>query len=461
MMRSLYSGVSGLINHQVRMDVLGHNIANVNTYGFKKSRVSFQDILSQTVSGAAAPTAQKGGVNPKQIGLGMSIASIDKIFTQGSLQTTGLNLDLAIQGDGFFILKKGEETFYTRAGGFGLDRNGMLVNPANGYRVQGWQAVKVGTEYIINTTGELEDIFIPVGAKDPAKETTIVRYRSNLDAQTPLLPVGREPTPEERLKGTVSTNIDIYDSLGNVRLLTLDFTRVQGEANAWVVTASVEGADPATLTLDVAGPNANDTGSIIMRFNNKGAPVSITDNPAVPGAPADTVAEGQLTATLNVTFPFEGITQTINLDLGRALEYGGITQFSAPSSTRAYEQDGYGLGYLESFTVDDMGVITGAYTNGKKAPIAQIALAIFANPQGLMVEGENNFRETNNSGLANIGAAETGGRGKITAGALEMSNVDLAEQFTDMIVTQRGFQANSRSITTSDQMLQELLTLKR
>ena len=129
MMRSLYSGVSGLRNHQVRMDVLGNNIANVNTYGFKKSRVSFQDILSQTISGAAAPTAEKGGVNPKQVGLGMSIASIDKIFTQGSLQTTGLNLDLAFQGDGFFILERGVELFYTRAGAFALDKDGTLVNP--------------------------------------------------------------------------------------------------------------------------------------------------------------------------------------------------------------------------------------------------------------------------------------------------------------------------------------------
>lgn len=461
MMRSLYSGVAGLINHQVRMDVLGHNIANVNTYGFKKSRVSFQDILSQTISGAAAPTAQKGGVNPKQIGLGMSISSIDRIFTQGSLQTTGLNLDLAIQGDGFFILRRGEETFFTRAGGFGLDKNGLLVNPANGFRVQGWEAVQMGTEYIINTTGELEDIFIPIGAKDPAQETSMVRYRSNLDAQTPLLPADREPTPEERLKGTVSTNIAVYDSLGNVHALTLDFTRVQGETNAWMVQASVLGADPATLTLDVAGPNVNNTGSVIMRFDNQGAPVSITDNPLVPGAPADIVNEGQLVAALTVTFPAEGITQVINLDLGTAGGYEGITQFSATSSTRAYEQDGYGLGYLESFTIDNAGVITGAYTNGKKAPIAQVALASFANPQGLTAEGDNYFRETNNSGLANIGAAETGGRGKITAGTLEMSNVDLAEQFTDMIVTQRGFQANSRSITTSDQMLQELLTLKR
>ena len=169
MMRSLYSGVSGLRNHQIRMDVLGHNIANVNTFGFKKSRVSFQDILSQTISGAAAPTAEKGGVNAKQIGLGMNIASIDKVFTQGSLQTTGLNLDLAIQGDGFYVVKKGEQVFYTRAGAFGLDKNGTVVNPANGFRVQGWQAVQAGTDYIINTADDPGDIVIPIGGKGGAR----------------------------------------------------------------------------------------------------------------------------------------------------------------------------------------------------------------------------------------------------------------------------------------------------
>jgi len=461
MMRSLYSGVSGLKNHQVRMDVLGHNIANINTYGYKKSRVSFQDIFSQTISGAAAPTAQKGGVNPKQVGLGMSIASIEKIFTQGSLQTTGLNLDLAIQGDGFFVLKKGEETFYSRAGAFGLDKNGTLLNPANGLRVQGWQAVQTGTEYIINPTGELEDIIIPVGAKEPAKATELIKYMSNLNSETPLLPADRAATAEELLNATMSTNIDAYDSLGNVHLVTLNFTRVQDENNAWLVSAYVKGADQETLTFDIEGPNTNNSNSIVLRFDNQGAPVSIEDNPTVPGAPADIINTGKLYVHLNAAFPANGITQTIVLDLGTVGDYEGITQFAAPSSTRAYEQDGYGMGFLESFTVDNSGVITGSFTNGKNAPLAQIALVTFTNPQGLTAEGDNTFRQSNNSGLANVGSSSTGGRGKITAGTLEMSNVDLAEQFTDMIVTQRGFQANSRSITTSDQMLQELLTLKR
>ncbi|RLE11249.1 flagellar hook protein FlgE [Candidatus Aerophobetes bacterium] len=461
MMRSLYSGVSGLRNHQIRMDVLGNNIANVNTYGFKKSRVSFQDILSQTISGASAPTAQIGGVNPKQVGLGMTVASIDRIFTQGSLQTTGLNLDTAIQGDGFFILKKGDETFYTRAGGFGLDKNGTLVNPANGFRVQGWRAVRAGAEYIIDTTADVEDIIIPIGGKDPARATSVIRYKSNLNSETPVIPPGVTPTPEELMKATVVTNIDAYDSLGNVHRVTVSFRRLAEERNAWIATATVEGADEANLTLDVAGTNPNTTNSVILRFDSDGAPVSIQDNPGVTGAPADVMAQGRLVATLNITFPQQGTTQQITLDFGTSGQFDGITQFAGETTTKAYEQDGYAMGYLESFIIDSSGIITGIYSNGNKAPIAQIALARFTNPQGLKAEGDNNFRATNNSGLPDVGAAGTGGRGRITPGALEMSNVDLAEQFTDMIVTQRGFQANSRIITTSDQMLQELLTLKR
>jgi flagellar hook protein FlgE len=389
----------------------------------------------------------------------MTIASIDKIFTQGALQTTGVNLDLAIQGDGFFMLNDGEQTFYTRAGSFGVDRDGTVVNPANGMRVQGWNAEEVDGRFIINTTGDLQDLVIPIGGKNPASPTQMVRYRSNLNANAPELPAGREPTAQEVMEATVPTNIDVFDSEGNAHALSLAFTKVAGQENAWQVTANVAGAvDGATL--DVAGPDENNTNSVILRFDSQGAPVSIEDNPAVAGAPTDIVADGQLTANMNVTFP-DGIAQEITLDFGTVGGYEGITQFAAPSSTRAFEQDGFGLGYLEAFTVDDTGVVTGIYTNGQTVPLGQVAMSIFTNPQGLEAVGETNFRQTNNSGLPFIGEANTGGRGSITAGALEMSNVDLAEQFTDMIVTQRGFQANSRSITTSDQMLQELLTLKR
>lgn len=195
MLRSLYSGVSGLQNHQVRMDVLGNNISNVNTTGFKKGRVNFQDMLSQTMSGAAKPTDEVGGVNPKQVGLGMVIASIDTIHTQGSLQTTGVMTDLALQGNGFFILQDGAKSFYTRNGAFTLDQNGFLVNPANGQKVQGWNAQNVGGETIVNTSSALEDMVIPVGSKDPAFATTEVKFASNLDKR--VEPLGAAPTEAE------------------------------------------------------------------------------------------------------------------------------------------------------------------------------------------------------------------------------------------------------------------------
>ena len=167
MMRSLYSGVSGLQNHQTRMDVIGNNISNVNTNGFKRGRVTFQDMISQQMSGAAKPTEELGGVNPKEVGLGMTVAAIDNIFTQGNLQSTGVTTDLAIKGNGFFILKDGQESFYTRNGAFSLDSNGTLVNPANGMRVQGWMAEEVNGQMIVKTAATPEDITIPVGSKDP------------------------------------------------------------------------------------------------------------------------------------------------------------------------------------------------------------------------------------------------------------------------------------------------------
>jgi flagellar hook-basal body protein len=171
MMRSLWAGVSGLQNHQTRMDVLGNNISNVNTNGFKKGRVTFQDMLSQTLAGAAKPTDEVGGVNPQQVGLGMMVATIDTIHTQGALQSTGVMTDVAIQGNGFFVLKSGDKRFYTRNGAFGLDQDGRLVNPTNGLRVQGWMAQTAGGQAFINNAAEVEDLVIPVGSKDPAKAT--------------------------------------------------------------------------------------------------------------------------------------------------------------------------------------------------------------------------------------------------------------------------------------------------
>ncbi len=453
MMPSLYSGVSGLKNHSVRMNVIGNNISNVNTYGFKYSRVTFQDLLYQKMSGAAAPTDDKGGVNPKQSGLGMNVASIDKIFSEGSIQNTGKNTDMAIQGEGFFIVAKGEQKFYTREGTFDIDKNGTLVNPANGLKVLGWMAQPDAQGNMrIDTASEIGEITIPIYGKDPARATTEVGFKSNLNSTLPIVTPGM--TPAERAAAVHSTSIDVYDSEGQPHQLQVEFRKTA--ENQWTAAVTLEGG--ANVTLDgvpgAAAAPAGATNEVVLTFDQFGSLTGMTD------AAGNNLNTGTLNAVLRATIPGREPIN-LNLNFGTVGQYNGVTQFSSKSTTKAYTQNGYPMGYLEAFEVDDRGIITGSYTNGQKKSLAQVALALFTNPGGLNASGETMFTVSNNSGNAIIGEPDTEGRGKIRAGALEMSNVDLADQFTDMIVTQRGFQANSRTITTSDQMIQELLTLKR
>ena len=453
MMPSLYSGVSGLKNHNVRMNVLGNNIANVNTYGFKYSRVTFQDLLYQTLSGAATPTEDKGGVNPKQFGLGVKTASIDKIFREGSFESTGKNTDLAIQGEGFFVVAKGDQLYYTRAGTFEVDRNGTLVNPANGLKVQGWMAEPdVEGNMYIDPSSSTGDITIPLYGKLAAKATTEVFLKSNLNTTTEI--IRPDMTEAERRTATVRTSIDIYDSEGEVHPVELTFEK-EAE-NQWRATINLVGAE-GPVTMDMVGGAAAPAGvnnQVVLNFDPLGGLISVTDT-------AGNVRNaGQLVSSLRAAVPGREPIN-MNLNFGTLGEYNGVTQFADKSTTKFVSQNGYTLGYLEAFEIDDRGIITGSYSNGQKISLAQVSLAVFTNPGGLNSVGETMFAESNNSGMAITGEPDTGGRGKIQAGNLEMSNVDLAEQFTDMIVTQRGFQANSRTITTSDQMIQELLTLKR
>ncbi len=462
MMRSLWAGVSGLTNHQTRMDVLGNNIANVNTTGFKKGRVTFQDMLSQTLSGAAKPTEEVGGVNPQQVGLGMMVSTIDTIHIQGALQSTGVMTDVALQGNGFFILNQGEKSYYTRNGAFGLDQDGLLVNPANGMRVQGWMAQTVNGVTMINNSAEVGDLIIPVGSKDPARATTAVQFACNLDKRTPEIPEGA--APETVIQGTWQTTFDVFDTFGRAHKLQANFSKVVGTPNRWQVQVQVDPAAAAnTNTRAQAGAAANNTNAFFVDFDNLGALVGVSD------AAGNAVTAGGLQVAVSYDVPDTTVPagqatvrQTFNLNLGQVGAYkDAVTQFAESSSTKAIKQDGYTMGYLESFKIDQAGVITGVYSNGTNRVIGQMALASFANQGGLEKAGENVYTRSNNSGDPNVGPSGIAGKGKVIAGTLEMSNVDLAEQFVDMIVTQRGFQANSRTITTSDQMLQELLTLKR
>lgn len=464
MMRSLYSGVSGLKNHQVRMDVIGNNISNVNTHGFKTERVTFQDMISQELRGASEPKENIGGVNPQQVGLGSLIAAIDKIMTQGSLQTTGKNTDVAISGEGFFIVKDGDKQFYTRAGAFNLDKNGYYVNPANGLKVQGWNSRldDKGNKYI-NSAASIEDIIIPVYSKEPARATSQIDFKSNLNSSAPAVPPDatkeeitamiNDPDPKMR-RGHVTT-INTFDDQGIQREFKMEFYKVRD--NTWKARLSM--TDSTQLSVDVSGTGGQNTQlpgntELEFGFTPDGKLVYVSDG-------VDSMNSGKLNAKVSFRIPGNPAIQNFDLNLGEAGMVNGITQFSSDFTTKAVKQDGYTMGYLESFSIDNSGTITGVFSNGVRQPLARVATAVFNNPAGLDKAGDTMFSYSMNSGEPNIGEAGVQGRGKINAGLLEMSNVDLSDQFTDMIVTQRGFQANSRTITTSDQMIQEVLGLKR
>jgi flagellar hook protein FlgE len=418
----MFSAISGLRGHQIMMDVIGNNIANVNTVGFKSGRVNFQDILSQSLHGATAPSGGLGSINPAQIGLGMTVAGIDVLQTQGNLQSTGKTTDMAIQGDGFFIESDGSGTTYTRDGAFDIALDGSLANPASGDKVQGWQADTAGG---IDITQPITNLVIPIGQRTTALATSHVTLGGNLDAGATGPIVG----PPAVAATTVPTTMTVFDSLGIAHSVKLTFTKT-AVANSWTWLAT---KDPADEGIGIAAAGTTNQGTLTF---TSGGVFSAS------------------TGTLSFTFP-DGATSTTP-----AIDLSQMTQFSGTSQP-AGQTDGFTSGTLVTFAVGNAGTLSGVYSNGQTQVLGQIALAAFLNSAGLLRAGQNNFAATSASGAANVGTAGTGGRGTVTTGALEMSNVDLATQFTGMITAERGFQANGRVITTSDEMLQELVNLKR
>lgn len=749
MMRSMFAGVTGLRNHQIRMDAIGNNIANVNTVGYKASRVSFQDTLNQTLRGASAPTTNRGGINALQVGLGMNLASIDVLHTQGNLQNTGKITDCSIQGDGFFILSDGHKEYYTRAGNFNMERDGRLVNPSNGLIVRGWLADING---VINTNMPITNIRIPVGQTIAPIATTRIEFGGNLAANTnvqleymtqsitdasgdhsatitySLKPIGFneyeyeavvqggsitngtgykgilqlnengvivsnspggsfEVTPtngtpvlitgpeigqlmgdsfKAHYTGSLQTNVltgftgtapfnhdaTLVDTAGNTVNLTYEITGTSiPNRFQWRIVPT---DPPANATIEQGGIgtfewdstrgiyNVSDVTTIVRSTDPDGVDITINPPSAMSGPPTFTVVErapeiipsgdveitgfagaageytydlenaaGELLTTLkfNVTGPvadvyswtlstdngsilsggsgtFNIITSTasigdttIRLDNGVVVTLGSINPGSDPPTfgqgrmvggqssqveirvpeptmtmTRVYDslgndhvlittatkvddnswiwatvdefdnpigggriifsnegelisytggpitftppgalpvsinpdfsnlsqyagaldnekmalsdftspyQDGYPMGMLQGFNIDNSGRIVGIFSNGMNQNLGQLAVASFTNPAGLTRVGDTMFEESSNSGQPQVGQAGQGSRGTITPGTVEMSNVDLSQEFTDMIMTERGFQSNSRVITTSDEMLQELVNLKR
>ena len=432
MMRSLFSGVSGLRNHQVRMDVIGNNISNVNTVAFKSGRVTFKEGFTQLLAGASRPPGDHGGINPIQVGLGMQVGSIDMAFQQGNLETTGLNTDLAIQGDSFFVVAKGNQHFYTRSGNFQLDAGGRMVSPTNGFVVQGKMA-----DNGVFLDG-VRDITLPVGQKTQAKATDRVSLAGNVNAAAPVFVGAFDATgradPQNKESWT-ETSITLYDSIGNQHDLKVQMWKTASDTWSWQL-------DGTNLPAGFTPPNSTVQ---TLQFDTQGLLLTVapTDPPLITFQPAgaDLVS--------------------LTLDLGQN-NVNGITSFAAGTNTAVLkDQNGYPAGQLENFTIDRSGIINGSFTNGTNLILGQIVLADFNNPGGLLRSGDNMYAVSGNSGGAVLGFALSGSQSVITSGALEMSNVDLAQEFTSMIVTQRGFQANSRVITNSDEMLQELVNLKR
>ncbi|GAB4326176.1 MAG: flagellar hook protein FlgE [Dehalococcoidia bacterium] len=427
MMRALFSAISGMKNHMSYMDVVGNNIANVNTTAFKSSRVTFQDILGQTVKGASTPQGGRGGTNPAQIGLGMNLGGIDSLMTQGSLQSTGKLTDFAIQGEGFFILSDGSRQFYSRAGAFDIGVDGGLVSPVTGLRVMGW--LSDGTNPV-DTQAPIQPIEIPFGTRISAVPTSLMLMAGNLDAGLPLYAAG---PPEV---GVVSTTVTAYDSLGNLHTIKVDFQHTA--SNTWDVVAWFDDDDADDL------------------MNN-----------------AVTVTNGTLQflpdGTLDTGVPNNGIVQFSLASLGTGgtdplvFEFNleAVSQFAGSSQVSVSRQDGFPAGALVSFAVSPTGEIAGIYSNGSNRVIGQLALASFVNAGGLQRAGQNLWEPTGNSGDPLIGLPNTNGRGAVQTGTLEASNVDLSQQFTSMIVAQRGFQASARVTSAADQMLQDLVNLIR
>jgi len=601
MMRSLYSAVSGLKNHQTRMDVIGNNIANINTTGFKANRVNFSSMLSQNLSAASSPQGNLGGVNAKQIGLGSAIASIDTLTGDGSVQSTGQNTDLAISGNGYFVLKEGEESYYTRDGSFRFDEVGNYVS-AGGLKVQGWMADDEG---VVSTNSEVTDIIVPAGQTMSPSQTTKIDITKNLSAEEEVLNgkivIKAAVTGQNNgtVQGTfgdgyykIDTNTNeitiVYESyaayvaesgnnsptVGNAAQLpatlaaqiqtdtgnqvtansdTVNTIEEPGKSGSVVITVPLTlPTPPATLTGIKQGTFVGGTYNIVgseltitytnydayvnaARPNRKVDPIEgeTTDIPPAlaneiatatgyvfPTPPNGTAEKVEKVGVIQsiITYDSEGIehkvsilytkmgnnrwnmevqassdgdtisnakgvlqfdekgdfvSSTLNefeivptngtvdpLEISLNFNDETFTQYAGSTNVKA-DPDGYTTGTLDSVDFDSVGCVIGTFSNGQKKTLAQVAMATFNNPGGLESAGSNLYSESKNSGTAQISASGANGAGEITPSALEMSNANLGEQFTDMIVTQRGYQSNSKIITVSDEMLETAINMKR
>lgn len=551
---ALSAAVSGLQAHQKMIDIAGNNLANVNTTAFKSSRIVFTELLSQTIEKASQPTSSVGGTNPQQMGSGVGVSGISPILTQGNIVNTGNPLDLALEGEGYFVLSDGEQNIYTRAGAFAVDADSNLVDPATGYHIQ-----RIGSEGEVDgfqVAGD-SNIHIPYDVAMPAKATSEIRVSGNLSADaalsTPNTQVVTSNISYTYGNGTIASDdtklsqLDQYS--GTLTSGTLTFSGYDKDGTAFDsgLTLAVDGNTTLGDIIDHLNTNVLDgsTASLVngqiritddtngysrtdisMSYSGDGAlttpayfelstiggdevkSINITAYDAQGGkhvlsgafvrtdvantwdlvlssvtgdiselTTGDRRIEGikfdandgsysGLTGSdlsqFVITFAHDETNpQTINIDLGTSGQLDGLTQFAGNSTAVAKDQDGYEAGSLSTVSVNNEGILIGAFSNGIKKNIATLQIAMFQNPMGLENVGNSYYVSSANSGEAISTQAMTGGAGVVHGGALEKSNADVATEFVNMILAQNGFQANARSITVANDILRELTNLIR
>lgn len=422
---SFYSGLAGLQAASFALNTIGNNLANVNTVGFKRSQANFAELLTNNISGLS------GNGNPIQTGLGVRHTEVIARFSQGSIQSTGIKTNLAIQGEGFFMVNYNGGSAFTRAGNFTLDAEGFLVN-SEGFVVRGFMADGSGN---IDISNGLQDIQVDLGQTAPPSATTLVRFLTNLDA-------------DAATGDTYQTTVEIFDSLGVSHSLNITYTKTG--VGAWNYTMSTE--DPA-VTIDVG--TGSDTGT--LTFDGAGVLTSINGSTVTAGDSLDvdpTVSISGFSNGANAMSFVWDVEDDVNSQLF-------LSQFGTNNSTGTVYQNGYGAGVLQDIDFAPDGTMIGYYSNGLSLNLARVAVATFNNNNGLRKIAGNLFLSTAASGPSSIDGEGTGGRGSVVASSLENSNVDISEEFTAMIIHQRGYQSNSKIITTVDSLLQEAINLKR
>ncbi|SDZ74105.1 flagellar hook protein FlgE [Desulfuromusa kysingii] len=438
---ALYSGVSGLNANANAMSVLGDNLANANTVGFKSSRTIFGDLLSSSVSGS-------GGTS--QVGRGVGLSTIDTVFSQGTFENTETNTDLAVEGAGFFIVSDpstgNASNNYTRAGSFRFDADGFLVNP-EGYNVMGYELDADG-----NAVGDLTPIWANTESFTPAEPTANIDLNTNLDSDSVTIATGFDSTDPVTTSNT-ATSIQVFDSLGSTHLMTTYFTKTADQTWEW--NTVVDGGE-------VTGGTSGElevVGSGTLGFDSSGDLITIDGNDlySISGDTSSDPVYPRPTATTNLG-DLDWVNgasqdQQVSIDMQ-------TSQYASPSVVVSQEQDGYGTGTLVKLSVDELGNVIGNFSNGTPRELMRIPLAKFTNPSALTKIGSNMYAQSTSSGVPVVGTIGSG-VGSIFTNSLELSNVDMAQEFVKMITTQRGFSANSKTITTTDEMLAEVINLKR